>query len=471
MGLLNSIFGNNELNDKIQELENSNLEMQKTIANLEIEKAKLESKLTPEMLDLESLQKQISESQVKFAHDKMEQEQKLSEQYDKYMEEISKQKSLILAYNDEINELNSNIKELKNELITFSDEVLVQDFGLYEPRYSFLNADSYKAELTNIRNMQKAMIKDGSAVSGSADWQVNGSVVRGRKMIKDMQKLLLRAFNSECDEIINKVKYNNFDSSVKKMERSFNAIAKLGVTMAISITSDYYDLKIQELQLALEYQIQKQREKEEKAELRAQQREEARLQKELKEQRKNIDKERKHYEQALSNINKQLSSSSDEDTEDLNKKKEEIIQSLSDIDTKIKNIDYREANQKAGYVYVISNIGSFGEGIYKIGMTRRLNPQERVDELGDASVPFKFDVHAMIFSEDAPALEAKLHKAFENRKLNLVNQRREFFKVSLDEIKEVVKNNFDKTVEFVDVPDADQYRISLKMKETMQKQA
>ena len=115
MGLLNSIFGNNELNDKIQELENSNLEMQKTIANLEIEKAKLESKLTPEMLDLESLQKQISESQVKFAHDKMEQEQKLSEQYDKYMEEISKQKSLILAYNDEINELNSNIKELKNE--------------------------------------------------------------------------------------------------------------------------------------------------------------------------------------------------------------------------------------------------------------------------------------------------------------------------------------------------------------------
>lgn len=104
-------------------------------------------------------------------------------------------------------------------------------------------------------------------------------------------------------------------------------------------------------------------------------------------------------------------------------------------------------------------------------MTRRLNPQDRVDELGDASVPFKFDVHAMIFSEDAPALEAALHRAFEDRKLNLVNQRREFFRVSLDEIKDVVKNNFDKTVEFVEVPDADQYRISLKMKETMQKQA
>lgn len=235
--------------------------------------------------------------------------------------------------------------------------------------------------------------------------------------------------------------------------------------MSVSIISNYYDLKIQELRLALEYQIQKQREKEEKAELRAQQREEARLQKELKEQRKNIDKERKHYEQALSNINHQISTASDDNIEDLNQKKEEIIQSLSEIDTKIKDIDYREANQKAGYVYVISNIGSFGEDIYKIGMTRRLNPQDRVDELGDASVPFKFDVHAMIFSEDAPALEAALHRAFEDRKLNLVNQRREFFRVSLDEIKDVVKNNFDKTVEFVDVPDADQYRISLKLRE------
>ena len=247
MGLLNSLFGNNELNDKIQELETINSEMEAKIINLENEKSALESLLTPEMKDLESLKKQIAESQVEFAHQKVTQEQHLKEQYDKYMSEISKQKSMILAYNDEINELNSNIKDLKKDIITFSDEILVQDFGLYEPRYSFINADAYKAELTNIRNKQKAMIKDGSAVSGSIDWQVNGSTVQGRKMIKDMQKLLLRAFNSECDEIISKVKYNNYDASVKKMERSFNAIAKLGVTMSISITSIYYDLKIQEL--------------------------------------------------------------------------------------------------------------------------------------------------------------------------------------------------------------------------------
>ena len=104
-------------------------------------------------------------------------------------------------------------------------------------------------------------------------------------------------------------------------------------------------------------------------------------------------------------------------------------------------------------------------------MTRRLDPQERVDELGDASVPFKFDVHAMIFSEDAPALEAALHKAFESKKVNMVNQRREFFNVTLEEIKEVIRQNFDKTVEFIDVPDAEQYRISQKMRENISSNA
>ena len=130
----------------------------------------------------------------------------------------------------------------------------------------------------------------------------------------------------------------------------------------------------------------------------------------------------------------------------------------------LRDIDYREANKRAGYVYVISNIGSFGENVYKIGMTRRLEPLDRINELGDASVPFNFDVHAMIFSDDAPALEAALHRAFDDRKLNMINTRREFFNVTLDEIKDVVKKNFDKTVEFKAIPEAEQYRETLMLK-------
>ena len=160
----------------------------------------------------------------------------------------------------------------------------------------------------------------------------------------------------------------------------------------------------------------------------------------------------------------------DHENAELIKKKKEIENQLVEIEKALQNIDYREANQRAGYVYIISNIGAFGENIYKIGMTRRLDPQDRVDELGDASVPFNFDVHAMIFSDDAPALENALHHAFEDRKVNMVNQRREFFNVTLDEIKDVVKKNFDKTVEFIDIPDAEQYRVSQKMKGTINKQ-
>lgn len=232
--------------------------------------------------------------------------------------------------------------------------------------------------------------------------------------------------------------------------------------MNISVSNDYLDLKIKELRLAFEYQQKKQEEKEAQKAERAELREAAKLQKEIELQRKKIEKEQTHYQTAYEKLLKQLEATPD--NVDLIKKKAELENQLQDIEKAIQDIDYREANHKAGYVYIISNIGAFGENVYKIGMTRRLDPQDRVDELGDASVPFNFDVHAMIFSDDAPALEAALHKAFEDKKLNMVNTRREFFNVTLDEIKEVVKKNFDKTVEFIDVPDAEQYRVSQKMK-------
>ena len=200
-----------------------------------------------------------------------------------------------------------------------------------------------------------------------------------------MQKLLLRAFNSECDDTISKIKYNNIDASIKKINSSAEAISKLGTIMKIAITENYLNLKIQEAYLALEYQLRKQQEKEEAKEARAQMREAAKLQKEIEEQRRKIEKEQAHYQKALLTVLKQLESAPENEKVDLLAKREELEKELGDIEISLKDIDYREANQRAGYVYVISNIGSFGKDVYKIGMTRRLDPQERVDELGDAS--------------------------------------------------------------------------------------
>ena len=414
------------------------------IGKIKKENEELKEMLTPEMKDAIDLQHKIND---------------FNKQLSSLESELNKKKQEIEAQSKELDKISKDI-------ITFSDEVLVQEYGLYQPRYNFMSSDVYKERLTTIRNQQKQMIKQDIAASGNTDWTVNNNKAKGRKMVNDMKKLLLRAFNSECDETIGKVKYNNIETSVRKIVKSAEQIQKLGTIMSVYINQSYIDLKIEELYLAFEYQQKKQQEKEEQRELRAQQREEAKLKKEIEEKRKKIKKEQTHYQQALKNLLSQIKEHGE--TEDLIAKKAELETELSNIDKSIKDIDYREANQKAGYVYVISNVGSFGENIYKIGMTRRLEPQDRVDELGDASVPFKFDVHAMIFSDNAPALEASLHRAFEDRKLNMVNTRREFFYVTLDEIKQVVKENFDKTVEFIDFPDAEQYRTSLKMREQLQ---
>lgn len=376
-----------------------------------------------------------------------------------YVAELETKKEKLEKENSRLTE---SIKKLKQEAIFFDDAITFQDFGLYTPRYSFVTAEEYKLQLDKIRAKQKEMIKLDTAIAGAKNWTVDGSKSKGNKMIKDMKKLFLRAFNSDCEDVISKVKYNNYEMSLKKIHQSAESIEKLGKMMSLYITSQYINLKIDELHLAFEYQQKKQEEKELQKAARAEMREAAKLLKEIAEQRKKIEKEQTHYQTAYEKLLKQLSEAPD--NADLLQRKNELESQLSDIEKAMKNLDYREANQKAGYVYIISNIGAFGENVYKIGMTRRLDPQDRIDELGDASVPFNFDVHAMIFSDDAPALEAALHKAFEDRKLNMVNTRREFFNVTLDEIKEVVRKNFDKTVEFIDIPDAEQYRVSQKMK-------
>ena len=361
-----------------------------------------------------------------------------------------------------ISEIDKEIAEKKELLARLDEDLLVYECGLYKPHYDFASALDYGEELAKIRSQQKELIKSKLAVSGSTDWQVNGNKSQGRKMVTDTQKLLLRAFNTECDGLISKIKYTNFDSSLDRIYKSAETISRLGTVMNIAINPQYIELKVKELRLAFEYQQKKQGEKEALKAARAEQREQAKVQKEMEEQRKKIEKEQTHYQTAYEKICSQLTTHPDD--LDLLDKKQALEKQLSDIDRALTDIDYRQANAKAGYVYVISNIGAFGENVYKIGMTRRLDPQERIDELGDASVPFNFDVHAMIFSDDAPALEAALHKAFEDRKVNMVNRRREFFNVTLDEIKEVVRKNFDKTVEFVDIPNAEQYRISQKIK-------
>lgn len=395
-------------------------------------------------------------------------EQKEAKDISNYLVELQEKRDKLVNQIEKLNvELSDLNNQKKKELITLDEEILMQDFGLYQPKYDFVTSEQYKTKLDDLRNKQKQMIKDKTAVHYSTNWTVDGSKAKGTKMTNDNIKQILRTFNTECENAIDRVKFNNIDSMRKRIEKSFESLNKLNQTVNVGLKPSFLNLKIEELYLAYEYQVKKKEEKEEQKRIREELREQAKLKRELEEARKNIDKDLKHFTNALETLNIQLNNNelNQEQREALLNKKNELEEQISTLTNNLKDIDYRQENQKAGYVYVISNIGAFGENIYKIGMTRRLNPQDRIDELGDASVPFNFDVHAMIFAEDAPALENALHKAFDNKKVNMINQRREFFNVKLEEIEKVVRTNFDNTVEFIKTPEAEQYRESVKMRE------
>jgi hypothetical protein len=363
--------------------------------------------------------------------------------YEKFQEEIKEKQN-------ELSMLKLAISDLERDSRIFEAHA-----GFHEPKYDFTHSALYKARLEGIRNEQKDCMSLGRATKGYVD----------EKTDKYLSKLMLRTFNNECDAIIDKAKWNTSESSYSKITSSYETISKLGAQFGISISFDYYSLKLEELALAIEYRQKKQDEREEHAAVIEQMKESVKVQKEIENERNRLDKERNHYETALRNLNKQFESANEDFRYDVLERKSKIEAILADIERQSSDLDLREATQTAGYVYVISNIGSFGENIYKIGVTRRLNPQERVDELGSASVPFRFDVHAMIFSEDAYSLEKALHKAFEEKKVNMINKRKEFFDVTLNEIKAVVMKNFDKTVEFIEIADAEQYWASVKMRE------
>lgn len=379
------------------------------------------------------------------------------------------------------NEINQEINTLKLEKATlekqiFSHKKLVEEldynleavqFGLYTPKYDCVNSMIYKEKLDNNRSMQKIMIKNKTAVNFSKNWEVNGSKSEGSKMINDAVKMILLSFNNECEAAINKVKYNNIEAIEKRIRKSAETLNNLNKTTGTYLDNKFIKLKIDELYISYEYEVKKQEEKEILREQREKEREEKALQKEVESKKKKLDKEISHMGNAIEELEIKLLTATDEEKHTIQSKIEEIRDKISTYENEKIELDYRLENLGAGYVYIISNIGSFGPDVFKIGVTRRLDPMDRVHELGDASVPFKFDVHAIIFSYKAYELETELHRVFDKYKINMVNNRKEFFKISIDDIEKELEKYKDLTIDFNKVPEAKEYNESLKIKQTL----
>jgi cell division septum initiation protein DivIVA len=369
--------------------------------------------------------------------------------------------------NGKYQQMKAVFDDLQAQLAILEEDLEFTSYGLYKPHYDFDTSEKYKERLDLIRQEQKALVKEKSAAVCHGEWTVEGSRTKGKKMTNQYLRLMLRAFNNECDAAVLKVRWNNVDRMEARIEKAFEIINKLGTVYQIDITHDYLRLKLEELHLTHEYAQKRQDEKEEQRRIKQEMREEDKAQRELEKAQKEAEEEEKRFTKALEKARAEMSAVTGEELESLNSQIAALEQQLAQAHEQKERAVSRAQLTKSGHVYVISNIGSFGTEVFKIGMTRRLEPLDRVKELGDASVPFSFDVHAMIYSDNAPELENKLHKEFDERRINRVNSRKEFFRVSLAEVEKVVKENHGE-ITFTKLAEAQEYRETLALIKSLQ---
>ena len=357
------------------------------------------------------------------------------------------------------------LAHLNEEIAVANDNLNLQEFGFFERQYNFSDSTKYKDRLDILRMEQKSMTKNGTAGRIVSPMLLDNSKSKGRAMQNQLIKAALRGFNGEADALLVKVSVVNIDNKIKALRKAFEQLNKMYSRNLIEITYQYLELKVEELRLATEYELKKQEEKELLREQREKEREDKKLQAEIKAKRKQLEKDRDHFKKMVAKVTELLKEAKDDEVEELRRQLTEYQDRLSELDEIEEDIDYREGHATAGYVYVISNVGSFGEDVYKIGVTRRLEPLERIRELSSASVPFQFDVHALIFSEEAFALETELHNQLAKYKVNKVNGRKEYFKVSFDKIKNILETHKELTLELNENAEAFEYRQTKKIED------
>jgi hypothetical protein len=324
---------------------------------------------------------------------------------------------------------------LTAEIAIFDEKLSFAELGVYEPHFEFSDSEAYRDAIMNIREQQKAMVSAKDAVIAETEWTVDGSKAKGQTMTNRAIRLTLRAFNNECEAAVANVRWNNVIAMEKRIARACEQIDNLNASNRVVIARAYADLKLQELRLTHEYREKQKAEREERAEAARAAREEQKLQRDLE----RAEEEEARYARLLEKARTEAAGVAGTKLDAYRAQIEMLERDLAEAHARTERAQALAEQTRTGYVYVISNIGSFGEGVVKIGLTRRLDPVDRIRELGDASVPFAFDTHAIIYSENAPTLERSLHGAFEATRINGANYRKEYFRASIDEVEAAVK--------------------------------
>ncbi|EQA6226427.1 DUF4041 domain-containing protein [Enterobacter ludwigii] len=320
---------------------------------------------------------------------------------------------------------------MKNKIEGYGDEWIVPNRSVLDEladNYEFTDAGK---ELQKARELTKSLIKTSKAASCEY-------VEPNRR--NTAIKFVLDAFNGKVDSTLSKIKHNNYGKLSQEIKDAFELVNYNGSAFrSAKITDIYLQARLNELKWGVAVNEIMLEEREEQRRIKEQLREEEKARREYEKAIKEAEKEEKAIQQAIDKATKELMLAGEEQRIALEQRLAELQVKYEEAEAKNQRAISMAQQTRSGHVYVISNIGSFGENVYKIGMTRRLEPLDRVRELGDASVPFSFDVHAMIYSDDAPSLENHLHKVFNDKQVNKVNARKEFFNVGIKDIKSTIK--------------------------------
>ncbi|WP_023604010.1 DUF4041 domain-containing protein [Aliivibrio logei] len=386
---------------------------------------------------------------------------------------IQKQQSSLEIIKGNLSELNAKVEKGEldlNDLMGGIDLYSQLDEytanGHFEiPKYLYETSVRYTEEIKDIRQQQKDMIKDKAAITFPETTVISSDKAFNKKILNGQVKLMLTAFNIECDMLIGKVSPSSFGRTLERIEKLANTLEKSAAILECGFDIDYIELKFEECKLQYQSSLKKQEEVAEQKLIKEQIREEQRAIKEFEKAIADAEKEEKMYQNLLDKAQEELAKATVQERSAMEQRIMLLELQLAEAKAKEERAKSMAEQTRKGHVYVISNIGSFGEDVYKIGLTRRLEPMDRVKELGDASVPFPFDVHAMIYTDDAPALETALHREFSSQRVNAVNLRKEFFSVDLDKIKEAVEKIAGIEAEFKMTALAEDYYESLRLSE------
>mgnify|MGYP000005108815 CR=1 FL=1 len=360
------------------------------------------------------------------------------------------------------------LNEIKSEVDLYTQLDDLAGFGFFEmPQYLFQTSERFSEEIKEIREKQKEYIKNKTAVTYPDSTTISTDKSYNKKILDGQVKLMLTSFNIECDALIDKVSPSNYSRTLERIEKLANSIEKSAATLYCGFDIQYVKLKYKECELQYQFQLKKKEEQEEQRLIREQIREEQKAIKEYEKALSQSEKEEKLYRGLLEKARAELSKVSDEEKLITEQRISDLEEQLSEAILSGERAKSMAEQTKKGHVYIISNIGSFGDNVYKIGLTRRLEPLDRVKELSGASVPFLFDVHAMVYSDDAPALERALHREFTNVRVNAINLRKEFFNTDLISIEKAVLKIAGSKVDFIKTAVAEDFHETVRIRKMM----